>query len=50
MIDRGTLTFSSPLISTLICSRMEPDTEDLSDRFSRLYHTSISPESVRTYD
>ena len=29
------LTCSSPLISTLICSLMEPDTEDLSDLFSR---------------
>jgi hypothetical protein len=27
---------------------MAPDTLDLSDLFSRLYHTSISPDSVRT--
>ena len=44
----GTLTFSSPLISTLIWSRIAPDTLDLSDLFSRLYHTSISPDNVRT--
>ena len=41
-------TFSSPLISTLMWRRMAPDTADLSVRFSRLYQTSISPESVRT--
>ena len=42
------LTFSSPLISTLICNRMAPETLDLSERFSKLYHTSISPERVLT--
>lgn len=41
-------TFSSPLISTLMCNLMAPDTADLSVRFSRLYHTSISPDKVRT--
>ena len=41
-------TFSSPLISTLICNRMAPETLDLSDLFSKLYHTSISPDKVRT--
>ena len=41
-------TFSSPLISTLICNRMAPETLDLSDRFSKLYQTSISPDNVRT--
>jgi hypothetical protein len=37
------------LISTLMWSRMAPDTADLSVRFSKLYQTSISPERVRTY-
>lgn len=41
-------TFSSPLISTEICNRIAPDTADLSVRFSKLYHTSISPDNVRT--
>lgn len=41
-------TFSSPLISTEMCNRMAPDTADLSVRFSKLYQTSISPDSVRT--
>ena len=31
-----------------MCSLIAPDTADLSVLFSRLYHTSISPESVRT--
>ncbi len=44
----GSPTFSSPLISTLICSLIDPETDDLSDRFSKLYHTSISPDRVRT--
>jgi hypothetical protein len=42
------LTFSSPLISTLMWRRIAPDTADLSVRFSKLYHTSISPDNVRT--
>ena len=42
------LTCSSPLISTLIWSLMEPETEERSDLFSRWYHTSISPDRVRT--
>jgi len=42
------LTFSSPLISTLICNLMAPDTLDLSDLFSKLYQTSISPDNVLT--
>ncbi len=46
---RNGQTFSSPLISTLMCSRMAPDTADLSVRFSKLYQTSISPERVRTF-
>ena len=41
-------TFSSPLISTLICNRMAPETLDLSERFSKLYQTSISPDKVLT--
>ena len=44
----GLRTCSSPLISTLIWSLMEPETEDRSDLFSRWYHTSISPDRVRT--
>ena len=43
------LACSSPLISTLICSLMDPETELLSDLFSRWYHTSISPDRVRTW-
>lgn len=41
-------TFSSPLISTLMCSLIAPETALLSVLFSRLYHTSISPLSVLT--
>ena len=44
----GLRTCSSPLISTLIWSLMEPETEERSDLFSRWYHTSISPDRVRT--
>ena len=44
----ASLTCSSPFISTLIWSLMAPDTLDLSERFSKLYHTSISPDRVRT--
>lgn len=40
--------FSSPLISTLICNLIAPETADLSVLFSKLYQTSISPLSVRT--
>ena len=36
------------MISTLIWSLMAPETLDLSERFSRLYQTSISPDNVRT--
>ena len=38
----------------LLCSKVVklqkliPDTTDFSDRFSRLYHNSLSPDSVRT--
>lgn len=46
--DRRHFTFSSPLISTLMWSRMAPETADLSVRFSKLYQTSISPDNVRT--
>lgn len=47
--EKAGRTFSSPLISTLMCSLMAPDTADLSVLFSKLYHTSISPDNVRTY-
>lgn len=41
-------TFSSPFISTEMCSLMAPDTADLSVLFSKLYQTSISPDRVLT--
>ena len=46
--EQDVYTFSSPLISTLICNLMAPETLDLSERFSKLYQTSISPDKVLT--